>query len=82
MHYLRFEEYSNKLELLLTTLKMRALGSIPGRVNFLFFFFSFNIIYVSLMSHLERKKCLILIDLIYIGIYWLNYAKSSNKYGT
>jgi hypothetical protein len=57
MHYLRFEEYSNRLELLLTTLKMRAVGSNLTKVNFFFpFFFSFNIMYVSLMTHLERKK--------------------------
>jgi hypothetical protein len=60
MHYLRFKEYSYRLELLLTTLKVRAVGSIPRRVNFFSFFFTFNIIYVSLVSHLE-KKCLILI---------------------
>jgi hypothetical protein len=34
------------------------------------------------MSHLERKKVFYFDFLIYLGIYWLNYAESSNKYGT
>jgi hypothetical protein len=67
-HYIRFEKYSNRLELLLNILKLRALGSNPKRANY------FNIIYVSRISLFGRKKN--------VCIYWLSYAESYNKYGT
>jgi hypothetical protein len=77
--YLRFEKNSNRLELLLTTLKLNAMGSNPGRVHFSSFFLLTLFIY--LQDPFWEEK-LFFYNLIYIGIDWLNNAKSSIKYGT
>jgi hypothetical protein len=71
MHYLHFEEYSNRLELMSTALKLMVAGSSPRKDNiFSFLFFPLNIIYVSLWAHLVRKNCFNLIIkllLVFIG---------------
>jgi hypothetical protein len=55
MHYLRIGEYLNRLELLLNTLKLWAVGSSPRWVFSLLFYF--NIIYVSLiLTRLSKQE--------------------------
>jgi hypothetical protein len=48
MHYLHFEEYSNRLESVVNYIEIKGRGLKPQKVQL--FFFLLNIIYVSLRS--------------------------------
>jgi hypothetical protein len=80
MHYFRFEEYSNRLELLLNTLKLRAVVSNPRRSTF-FSFFLFTL-FMYLSYPYWGEKGFNVNYLIEIGIYWANNAQFNNKNGT
>jgi hypothetical protein len=57
MHYLHFEEYSNRLELPVNYIEIEGRGFKPQKGQLFFFlFFLFNIIYVSLWSLMEEKS--------------------------
>jgi hypothetical protein len=82
MHYLKFDEYSNRLESLSTALKLRGVGANPRGGNFFFIlFFLFNI-FMYLSDPLLKKKVFDFNFMIIAGFYLLNNAKFNSKYGT
>jgi hypothetical protein len=83
MHYLHFEEYSNRLKPFANYIEIEGRGFKPQKgQRFLSFFFFFLTLFMYLSDPLWKKKGFDLNYIIIIGIYLLNNAKIYSKYDT
>jgi hypothetical protein len=60
MLYLCFEEYSNRLELLSTALKLKGVGSNPRRGKFFISYFFFLTLFMYISDPLWKEKSVLI----------------------